>query len=201
MEPGFRYQTFGARFLAGIVDSFVFIPMMIADAWILQPERPLAVLACWGVISTMSYSVYSVLMHAKYGQTLGKMVAKVKVLDYGESEVPGLKRALLRDSIYIAMMVCSEVWFLVLLFRDGFEAAYLNSNVTLLIGGVSIVWFVLEIVTMLTNRRRRALHDFIGGTVVVRVPYLQQSTQGVAPNRSLTATLVSKSSVRGSEDF
>ena len=33
---------------------------------------------------------------------------------------------------------------------------------------IPMIWFVLEIVTMLTNDHRRALHDFIAGTVVVR---------------------------------
>jgi uncharacterized RDD family membrane protein YckC len=31
------------------------------------------------------------------------------------------------------------------------------------------VWIWSEVVTMLFNRKRRALHDFIAGTVVVRV--------------------------------
>jgi len=28
-------------------------------------------------------------------------------------------------------------------------------------------WFILEVITMLTNSKRRALHDWIAGTVVV----------------------------------
>ena len=31
-------------------------------------------------------------------------------------------------------------------------------------------WTLLEVLTMLTNAKRRAIHDFIAGTVVVRVP-------------------------------
>jgi uncharacterized RDD family membrane protein YckC len=34
-------------------------------------------------------------------------------------------------------------------------------------GKVGAVWFFSEVVTMLFNKRRRALHDFIGGTMVV----------------------------------
>ena len=30
------------------------------------------------------------------------------------------------------------------------------------------LWFLAEVVTMLTNEKRRALHDYIAGTVVVR---------------------------------
>jgi uncharacterized RDD family membrane protein YckC len=29
-------------------------------------------------------------------------------------------------------------------------------------------WYLLEVITMLTNDKRRAVHDFIAGTVVVR---------------------------------
>ena len=34
---------------------------------------------------------------------------------------------------------------------------------------ISLIWTVLEILTMLTNDKRRALHDYIAGTVVVKV--------------------------------
>lgn len=57
-----RYQTFGKRFFAGIVDSIVFIPLVVADSLILQEGRPVLLLAGWTVISFMSYSVYSVIV-------------------------------------------------------------------------------------------------------------------------------------------
>ena len=172
-----RYQTFGKRFLAGIVDSIVFIPLMVADHFILQEGRPIPLLAGWAIISFMSYSVYSVVMHARYGQTLGKMATKVKVLAATETSVPGFKRSLLRDSVYIVMMIVSLFWFIVILLQDGFSAAYLESNVSLVIGLFSVGWFFLELVTMLMNPRRRALHDYIGGTVVVNPPFIQDSEQ------------------------
>ena len=177
MKTTFRYQTFGSRFGAGIVDSIVFIPLIIADAFILQEGRPIAVLAIWGVVSYVSYSVYSVLMHARYGQTLGKMVTKVKVLNDAETEVPGMKRAILRDSVYIAMTLFSVIWFLRLLFKDGFTSAYNNSSVNLYFGIFSMGWLLLELVTMLMNSRRRAFHDYIGGTVVVNAPYLPENKE------------------------
>lgn len=173
----FRYQTFGSRFGAGIVDSIVFIPLGIADFFLLQEGRPIVVLAIWGVVSYVSYSVYSVLMHAHYGQTLGKMVTKVKVLNEAETDVPGMKRAILRDSIYIAMTLFSVVWFLRLLFTEGFTSAYDESSVNLYFGIFSLGWLLLELVTMLMNSRRRAFHDLIAGTVVVNQPYIKEIEQ------------------------
>ncbi|MEM7791959.1 MAG: RDD family protein [Verrucomicrobiota bacterium] len=177
MDVSPRYQTFWKRFLSGIVDSIVFIPLMVADALILQEGRPIPLLAVWAIVSYMSYSVYSVVMHAIYGQTLGKMATKVKVLASSETSLPGFKRALLRDSVYIVMMIVSVVWFIVILFRDGFTAAYWESSVNMAIGFFSMGWVFLELVTMLMNSRRRALHDFIGGTVVVNPPFIQSSEQ------------------------
>lgn len=38
------------------------------------------------------------------------------------------------------------------------------------LGGVALVWFLLELGTMLASEKRRALHDYIAGTVVIRAP-------------------------------
>lgn len=43
------------------------------------------------------------------------------------------------------------------------------------------LWFVAEVLTMLTNERRRALHDFIAGTVVVRTDIEEEGVQPSAP--------------------
>jgi uncharacterized RDD family membrane protein YckC len=46
------------------------------------------------------------------------------------------------------------------------------------------VWIWIELIVMLTNRRRRALHDFIAGTVVIRrrVEALQTPEQALPPD-------------------
>jgi uncharacterized RDD family membrane protein YckC len=33
---------------------------------------------------------------------------------------------------------------------------------------IILCWFLAEVITMLTNEKRRALHDFLAGTVVIR---------------------------------
>ena len=39
------------------------------------------------------------------------------------------------------------------------------------------IWIWGEFVVMLTNKKRRAVHDFMAGTVVVRWPLAQQTVQ------------------------
>lgn len=42
----------------------------------------------------------------------------------------------------------------------------------MILGIGSLLWFVAEIVTSLMNQKRRAVHDFIAGTVVVKTEYI-----------------------------
>jgi uncharacterized RDD family membrane protein YckC len=113
---------------------------------------------------------YSVYLHGTYGQTIGKWVMKVQVLDIDETRLT-MRQAFLRDSIGIALAV------VYLLFAIGpvFSGLSPRSNefarsIPTVITNVGLLTFALEIVTMLTNSKRRALHDFIAGSVVVRRP-------------------------------
>jgi len=164
-----KYHTFWPRFWAGFVDGLVFLPVNFLDAYLSAPARGPFVLIVWAVISYSLYWLYSVLLHARYGQTLGKMATKIKVLDLSEEHIPSLRQAFIRDIGYILLNTLSLVWFLYLV-----VAGHYTSQVDvlfgpgILLGFASLGWFLLEIITMLTNPKRRAFHDFIAGTVVVR---------------------------------
>src|SRR5688572_8940459 len=98
-----RYTTFDRRFVAGIIDGFVLMPIGIADAWLLAPERGPVVILAWSVLSHNAYLLYSVVLHWRKGQTVGKMLTGITVLDVSEARLPTLRQALLRDSFPIAM--------------------------------------------------------------------------------------------------
>ena len=111
------------------------------------------------------------LLHAYRGQTVGKKYEHVKVLDVSEQRIPSLKQAVLRD---IGSVVASSVGLIYILYllavnRYKGPEALTGHWFVIVLGSANLVWFVLEIVTMLTNSKRRALHDLIAGTVVVRV--------------------------------
>ncbi len=89
-----------------------------------------------------------------------------------EERIPTLREAILRDSGLIAL---NALAFLVLALRvAGYAAGPQSSGgsanlVDTLLNHAGLTWFVLEIISMMTNEKRRALHDYIAGTVVVRV--------------------------------
>jgi manganese/zinc/iron transport system permease protein len=73
-----KYHTFWPRFCAGFVDGLVFLPIAFLDGFLTSPDRGAFLVIVWGLLSYSAYWLYSVLLHARYGQTLGKMAAHVK---------------------------------------------------------------------------------------------------------------------------
>jgi uncharacterized RDD family membrane protein YckC len=114
--------------------------------------------------------MYYVLLHYKYGQTLGKMFMKVKVVDLNEESGITFRQAVARDIFFIAISIIDigylAMWFLSDLVGSEDSLSNFNYYITTL----SSCWVILELVSMLTNSKRRAIHDFIAGTVVVKIP-------------------------------
>ncbi|MEO7803520.1 MAG: RDD family protein [Actinomycetota bacterium] len=161
-------EPFGDGFWAGTIDGLVFLPVGFADNYLLSADRAAATILVWGTVSYSVYWVYSVLLHARYGQTLGKMVAGVKVLDLSEEHVPSLRQALIRDFPHIVVSVASLVYLYVLVVVGKYSREAEIGGPGLVIGIASMIWVLLELVTMLASERRRAIHDLLAGTVVVR---------------------------------
>lgn len=168
-SPGARYDTLWLRIRAGLLDGFVLAPLAMANSFLSAPERGVVILIAWAAISYSAYWLYSVLLHARTGQTLGKRASHVKVLDLSEERIPSLGQAFLRDSGYILLNLLSLAYFINLVltgrYSQEMEALVLPGQI---LAWAGLAWFLLEVTTALTNRKRRALHDLIAGTVVVR---------------------------------
>jgi uncharacterized RDD family membrane protein YckC len=127
------------------------------------------------VIESLAWLVYTVLMHAKYGQTIGKMVCKVRVVDYHTEGKISVRQAWLREGIPALVSFFMLGWqvFAIMNGRLSSEAVVTGEfdldKASWLVATLPSLWFLAEVLTMLTNQKRRALHDFIAGTVVVRL--------------------------------
>lgn len=193
-----KYRTFGNRILAAIVDALVLWPCSTIP-FILTHQLPLPIqFALWFFISFAGLT-YSVAMHAKYGQTVGKMVCKVRVIDFKTEGRIGLRQALLRDSVQLLISVPLFAYLSLFVFTGKVSIPELydpscvqQSLGTLLwfMGSVELLWFVAEVVTMLTNKKRRAIHDFIAGTVVVRTNIEEEEVSQFARPTGMTPSFV-----------
>ncbi|HEX2882467.1 MAG TPA: RDD family protein, partial [Polyangiaceae bacterium] len=91
-----KYKTFWLRFWAAIIDALVFVPLWVVDDWIWESHAPVWVNLAWYLTFTFSFLAYSIILHGRYGQTLGKRLCGVRVVDISESPL-SMVQAVLRD--------------------------------------------------------------------------------------------------------
>jgi len=169
IELGYqKYATLWRRFCASLIDGLIFAPLtcLYLYAPVRSASVPLQVLAY--VTYCSAYSLYSIWMHGKYGQTLGKMACKVIVLDVSEMPL-SMKQAALRNIYSVVVVPIYLVVNIPLILRGVDITSRANSTPNQILMYLAMAWFALEIVTVLANAKRRALHDFIAGSVVVRI--------------------------------
>ena len=93
-----RYRTAWPRFWAGFIDGFVLQPLMWLDGWIWSAFHTPLLLVPWLVFSSMSFVAYSVLLHWRWGQTLGKRITGVRVHSLSGGRL-SLRQAAVRDIV------------------------------------------------------------------------------------------------------
>ena len=173
-----KYHTFWPRFWAGWIDSLVLLPLWFADFLIWANVSSLALLVPWYLFYAVVEPMYTIGLHAKYGQTIGKMVMGVKVLDISEQKL-SLKQAVLRDIVPLVLTILGVASMLPSVVRgiNPYSPEFELTTLDLIAIYAGIGWALVELVTMLSNPKRRAIHDFIAGSVVVRLRGLPETPE------------------------
>jgi uncharacterized RDD family membrane protein YckC len=150
------------------LDSAALAPLAWIDQLVWNHTSHALILLPWLVVYCLAWPIYEVLLVARYGQTLGKMACGVRIRDLNGGAV-SMQHAVLRQiglifSVpYFAAIQAQNILAGNLANRALGEDSSYHAFLFIL-----LAWTLLEIVTMLTNRKRRAVHDFIAHTVVVR---------------------------------
>ncbi len=162
-----RYSTFWSRFEAGFIDViFIYALSYVFQLFLPDVTNTYAV-----TFLTFLPFIYSIGMHGHSGQTFGKKIAKVKVTNSKDEKSITYFQAFLRDLIPIigltAMVVMSFYTPEINTVEDMDEHKSFF-RIMAILGATNMIWYVSEFVTMLFNKKRRAVHDYIASTVVVR---------------------------------
>jgi len=165
--PAHRYDTFWPRLLAGIVDALILLPLFYLDSMIYEWFPVRAVIVPWFVCTSFAYLAYSIYLHGRYGMTLGKRLFRIAVVDLSERPL-SMGQAVRRDSVPLVLTALGVVLELPYLLGWWSEAPGFLEYSYYLLEYAGWSWFVAELITMLLNDKRRALHDFIARSVVVR---------------------------------
>lgn len=163
-----KYQTLYPRALALILDSVLLLPLGILDEWMrtLTLRQEILYILLFGI--NIASILYFIIMHGLFGQTVGKMLMKVKVLDISESSLK-FRQAVLRDLPQILFIIGSFIFMNPLLLSTGemtTEALdYFKYPLVILM----LLWGFADVIVFFTNDKFRALHDYIAGSVVVKI--------------------------------
>src|SRR6516225_141697 len=91
-----KYSTFWPRFCAGLIDGLIFWPVGWLCSFAYSHSGSVFLQVPIYIINSSVFVAYSIWMHGRFGQTLGKMACKVIVLDVSERPL-SMRQAALRD--------------------------------------------------------------------------------------------------------
>jgi uncharacterized RDD family membrane protein YckC len=171
------YATFWQRFGAIWVDVLVFLPIVVAAVYAQSNSKNVAF--AWAIVGPAIHCAYDIYFHARFGQTIGKRAMKIRVVRTDGGPI-GWREAWLRSSVNVllAAFACvgSTVALSLISDADYYGADWMDRARKLhelqppwLVWSerATTVWVWSEVAVMLMNRRRRALHDFLAGTIVI----------------------------------
>jgi uncharacterized RDD family membrane protein YckC len=155
------YATFGTRISASITDGIILIPLVVVPNIIhfsLGTFQPL-------IISLIALS-YRPVFEAIYGATPGKMLLKIKVINYSHKS-PTFGEALIRNIFHILpqlmsvlVMIMSYTSLIDIPVYDNYEyLRYVNI-------GFGLITLV-DAIVLLRDDKNQSLHDKLAKTYVV----------------------------------
>jgi uncharacterized RDD family membrane protein YckC len=168
-----KYRTFWPRFWGPTIDGVVLWPVTVLLPIVVSGAFPYASRAAWSVsifvcVCQFAYSIY---FNARFGGTIGKFQCRLRIRDHRTEGPISYKQAFMRDAAPITLVV------ILYAYSAGAASGIADTDFPFYISGIAGIWFLAEILTMLTNRKRRALHDYIAGTVVVRTNIMERRGQ------------------------
>lgn len=172
------YSALWRRFLAFVIDGLLFIPIVLGfnKVMLTSPRLYAAIYIPFSIIGT----AYWVIGHAVWGKSVGKHCMGIRVAKLDGSRITW-GQALLRQSVWIALSMLACIAFLPIYLKvplEGYaEMAKLERYKLIrsmwpdwypFIFKFQQTWMVCTSLAMLLNMKRRALHDFIAGTIVIQ---------------------------------
>ena len=160
------------RLIAAIVDGVVHSCVWFLDMFLEEQFASFAIVFFYYLVSLQFGWAYSTIMHGWRGQTIGKIFAKITVVQHNTEQAIGFRRAFLREVPYVAgVLACSVAWGYagIAYFRGQFadHHQWILDQTSTCVFFISLGWVCLELITMLIHPQRRAIHDLIAGALVI----------------------------------
>lgn len=177
MDQPLTFASVWRRSCAGIIDFLLVAVFMTVFSILANSSKSTAYVLLplmWGTIL-----LYPVVLHKKFGATLGKLAMGVRVTCTDTRPI-SWGRSFARSAVDLTF---SAYWMTLVLpatfalppdtfqgqhwgdlfqtVKQQFPESYETTELYM------AAWYYVDFLTMLFNRKRRTLHDFIAGTVVI----------------------------------
>jgi uncharacterized RDD family membrane protein YckC len=173
----FEYGGFWRRVGAMFLDGLISLPLGILLFYLLS-ITPRAYL--YYALPSMLFSVfYFVYLVTRYGGTPGKRIIGMRITMTDGSPVT-TKAAVLRYSPFFILQALSMLAMILATSgpMEGYDSMNFFEKMQVMqrdapawngiLTGITYLWWIGTAITLVANRRKRAAHDFIAGTVVLR---------------------------------
>lgn len=173
----FEYGGFWRRVGAAILDALIMMPMGILLFFLMYTSsRAYLYYALPSTLVSLFYYVYLV---RRFGGTPGKRIIGMRITMADGSPVT-TNAALKRYAPFLVLQVLSIIAMIQATFVpvEGYESMnFIEKMQTLqrsapgwngLLTAITYIWWIATLITLVANPRKRAAHDFIAGTVVLR---------------------------------
>ena len=181
-----RYAGFWVRLAARLIDLIVLSPVIFLDYWLARQTVTLAVVAAGGYLVVAQ--AYEICLVALKGGSVGKLVLGLRIVCL-DGRPAGWRESFLRRSVDLVLATLALVGrlpSLVLVSPQQYASLTSAAARNALrysvaypwyrpVEGLLVTWLLVDAGTLLFNDRRRAIHDFIAGTVVLRVGSVEQA--------------------------
>ena len=166
------YAGFWERFAALFLDGLILLSLTGINLYNHTHWKSIAVL----IIASLAAITYKPLLEYLYGATTGKRALAIAVINTAY-EKPNLGEALLRNIFGVRFGLLSLVSSVFVFTNAQFSevstmADYSNLEkqvgYTLLISILIVIIYIADAIVLLADKQKRALHDFIAKTYVIK---------------------------------
>jgi uncharacterized RDD family membrane protein YckC len=188
------YVGFWKRTIAALIDCLAILVIFHFLLPAQDSDRSGAII--FAALSSVTFAVYSIYFNKRFGGTPGKLAVGIRIT-MTDGERLRWSQVWRRSSVDIVLAVLflvANVWAFVNTNAEQYAVLtkserlhFLQTHRPSWFGSVSVfqeVWIWSELIALLFNKRKRAIHDFIAGTVVIHKEFAEQ---GAAPDRRETA--------------
>jgi uncharacterized RDD family membrane protein YckC len=177
-DDGTIYADFGKRFWANTIDVLLLMAVFYTGHLLLDKVSYLSFVLVTTLITIIADG-FVVWLLSKYHATPGKMLMGLVVKTVDKNNVT-VKNAILRSSVDLVFALLYGIAFLISLKSFSYSEfkslpyfkgiSYSASHFPIwhkYMIALSQFWFWSELAFLMFNKKRRAVHDFIAGTIVI----------------------------------